>query len=303
MFLHGVQFQGASLNGAQLQGALLYGAQLRGASLNGAHLQGAFLYGAQLRGASFIGAQLHGALLYGAQLQGASLNGAELQGAVLAGAQLRGASFAGAQLQGASLQQAGLEATHLSRALLWRTNRAAPSTADVAQPAAVRLANAPDTWLPRWRDDDGKIQPWSDKAYQDLRQMMESLSPSSQRDRALERIRRLDCANPDPSLASCDPSLPPPPEAAAWRKFLEDARVDDAAYAKALAVALQALVCSGDADAAYVLRGLIWNERIKATGPEAPALIDFIMSKDCPVSTSLTEDDKAKLLRIKAGRY
>ena len=35
------------------------------------------------------------------------------------------------------------------------------------------------------------------------------------------------------------------------------------------------------------------------TGPEAPGLVDFIMSKDCPVSASLTDADKAKLLRIK----
>ena len=34
-------------------------------------------------------------------------------------------------------------------------------------------------------------------------------------------------------------------------------------------------------------------------GREAPALVDFIMSKDCPVSPSLTGDDKAKLLKIK----
>ena len=41
-----------------------------------------------------------------------------------------------------------------------------------------------------------------------------------------------DWANPDPRLASCDPA---PPEAAAWRKSLEAAGVDDVAYAKALA--------------------------------------------------------------------
>jgi len=39
--------------------------------------------------------------------------------------------------------------------------------------------------------------------------------------------------------------------------------------------------------------------RIAAVGLEAPALIDFIMSKDCPISASLTDADKAKLLRIK----
>jgi hypothetical protein len=35
------------------------------------------------------------------------------------------------------------------------------------------------------------------------------------------------------------------------------------------------------------------------TAPRRLALIDFIMSKDCPVSPSLTDGDKASLLRIK----
>ena len=56
---------------------------------------------------------------------------------------------------------------------------------------------------------------------------------------------------------------------------------------------------SGDDDAAYVLRGLARNDRLEAAGPEAPALIDFIMSKGCPASTVLTDADKATLLRIK----
>jgi hypothetical protein len=32
---------------------------------------------------------------------------------------------------------------------------------------------------------------------------------------------------------------------------------------------------------------------------EAPALVDFILSKQCPVSAALTDDDKAHLLKIK----
>ncbi len=39
--------------------------------------------------------------------------------------------------------------------------------------------------------------------------------------------------------------------------------------------------------------------RLGETGTEAPRLIDFILSKDCPVSALLTEDDKGKLLVIK----
>jgi hypothetical protein len=49
----------------------------------------------------------------------------------------------------------------------------------------------------------------------------------------------------------------------------------------------------------YSLRGLLRNRRFAAAGSEAPALVDTIMSKDCPVSASLTEADKADLLQIK----
>jgi hypothetical protein len=39
--------------------------------------------------------------------------------------------------------------------------------------------------------------------------------------------------------------------------------------------------------------------RLSTTGREAPALVDLIMSKDCLVSTSLTDNDDEKLLDIK----
>jgi hypothetical protein len=41
------------------------------------------------------------------------------------------------------------------------------------------------------------------------------------------------------------------------------------------------------------------NSRLAATGAEAPALIDFIRSPACPVSAKLTDDDRAKLQKIK----
>ena len=152
--------------------------------------------------------------------------------------------------------------------------------------------------------------------------MMESLPPGRLRDQALDRIRSLDCANADTALVPCGtgPSLFELPDAsqkslgdarvddaapaAAWQKSLEDARMDDATYAKAIAAALKSLACSGRDDAVYVLRGLLrdsppFHSRLAAAGPEAPALIDFIINKDCPVSASLTDDDKADLLRIK----
>jgi uncharacterized protein YjbI with pentapeptide repeats len=340
---------GASLNFAGLEGASLAGARLQGASLWGARLQGASFYYAYLQGASLNNAQLQGAFLVGAHLQGASLFQARLQGASLDYAELQGAFLVAAQLQGASLQRTNMRSTDLSNALLWRTNRAAPLIGSVPELAAVRLPDSPDLrlpggsaqwlpvwreeggevdpmfpgmrpgtlprgfawWLPDWREQLGVFNPWDDKAYQDLRRTIEPLPPGSLRDDALDRIRLLDCSNADTTLASCDPAVAPPNEAARWRKSLEDARVDDLAYAKALAATLKTLICSDRDDAVYALRGLLafrglslalfpfLGNRLAEAGPEAPALVDFIMSKDCPVSASLTDADKANLLRIK----
>ena len=282
--------------GAQLQGASLDSAELQGASLDAAQLQGASLDGAQLQGASLVRAQLQGALLDFAQLQAASLDGAQLQGASLALAQLQVASLLGAQLQGASFAHAALEATDLATALLWRSN-----FADFEGGAVAILSNWPAQWLPVWRNNRGEDQFWTDKAYQDLRKMMEALPTGILHDEALERIRRLDCANPDMTLASCDPSLPPPPEAAAQRNALEAAQAHGDAYTKALAKDLKGLICSGDDNAIYVVRGLLTSRTFSYVGFEMPTLVDFIVSKDCLVSASLTDADKAALLRITHG--
>ena len=72
--------------------------------------------------------------------------------------------------------------------------------------------------------------------------------------------------------------------------------MDDEAYAKALAKTLKELVCAGDDEAIYVLRGAGFQSRLEAAGPAASDLIDDLMnkdSKDCPVSALLTDADKA----------
>jgi uncharacterized protein YjbI with pentapeptide repeats len=312
--LDAAKLQGASLDGTRLEDALLRDAVLQGASLYRARLQGAVLFSAQLQGASLQNAmlegatlafaQLQGAWLFGAQVQGASLNAAQLEGATLDAANLGGASLGYANLQGASLQQTLLRATDLTMAFLWRTNRAdrIPGAPLPTAPSHVRLPDAPDHWLPIWRDGQGNVHPWNDAVYQDLRRMIESLPAGLPHDQALESIRRVDCANSDPTLPSCDPSAPMPAQAAQWRKSLEEARADDAAHAKALAEELRLLVCSGDDQALYIMRGEGFQQRLQAAGAAASGLIDKLANKDrkdCPVSASLTDADKAKLLSIK----
>jgi hypothetical protein len=289
----GAKLQGASLNGAQLQGVWLNLAQLQGAWLNGAQLQGARFRGAELQGARLDFASLEGAWLdSSAQLQGASLVGAQLQGASFSYSNLEGASLVDAQLQGAELKGTILRATDLSKANLWRSF-------GPTRDAPVTLRLSADRWLPSVRDIYGKVQPFDQAAYLDLRKMVvDSLPANSWRDATVSRIDVLDCSKTDSTLIPCD-AKSASGEPAAWRKSLEDAEVGDSIYIKALAAALRALVCSGKDNTIYVLRGIVKNERMAATRDAAPALVDFIMSNDCPVSASLTGDDKAMLLRVK----
>jgi hypothetical protein len=87
-------------------------------------------------------------------------------------------------------------------------------------------------------------------------------------------------------------------EAEVLQEKLKAAALDEAEYAKSLTKELRSLVCD-NANAIPILRGIVVFGRLAATGREAPALIDVIMSKDCPVSAALTDDDNASLLQLK----
>jgi hypothetical protein len=78
--------------------------------------------------------------------------------------------------------------------------------------------------------------------------------------------------------------------------------VDDEAYTKALAKTLKDLVCSGDGDAIFVVRGGGFQERLRSAGLAAIDLINDLTnkgSKDCPISAALTDADRAKLLLLR----
>ena len=322
-------FRARRSNDAQLQGAsLAIGAKLQGASLDRAQLQGASLATARnfrarrLMGRSFkarrsIGRSYKARRSLKRNCKGASLEAGEAAGRVArsggssgrvarsggaagrvalwgaaAGrvalsAQLQGASLE-AQLQGASLNSVAVNVADFGCLSLARKM----GEIDPAELGAVRLEAAVERWKPVWRKDIRYPVPWDAKAYAELRVLMNGIPEGEMRDDALKRIETLDCGNPDKLLASCDPAVKPPPEVLDWQKKLKAAGVDDAAYAKALATELQSLVCTSDANAIYILRGVIENLAASRAGREAPALVDFIMSKDCPVSASLTGDDK-----------
>jgi uncharacterized protein YjbI with pentapeptide repeats len=303
--LYQARLQGVSLSGATLWNAILNLAKLQGANLDFAKLQGAWLQRSELKGATLFNAELQGVNFDMAQLQGANLSDANLQGASLYYANLQGTSLANADLQGAPLQMASLEATDLDGALLWRTNALGEKRSvvarqyDVEPPHAINFSKAPENW----NSTAGSSQ-WNDESYNSLRRMMDSLPAGPFPVENL--IGRLDCASPDKTLAPCDPSRPVPPEAAAWQRALEQASVGAEEYSKALTARLRALVCAGDGDAVYILRGLLRGPPGETSSPLESrfgavdfTLVDFIMSKDCLAFASLTDDDKSKLLRIK----
>jgi hypothetical protein len=157
-----------------------------------------------------------------------------------------------------------------------------------------------EIWEPKRKDEDGKVQPCDDNAYQALRTMIASLLRGTARDDALTRINNLDCSSSDKTLASCDPTATAPPEAATWREAtLKGARVDGGAYDEALATVLRALVCE---NTIHVVRGEGFQERLQDAGAAASDLIDDLMkkeSKDCPAAAALTDDDRANLWGIK----
>jgi uncharacterized protein YjbI with pentapeptide repeats len=251
--------RGRDLTGANFDLAILRKVDFAGARLEGASFKGAQTEGTSFAGATLFGASFIRAKLDNAQLQGASLNGAQLQGASLVSAQLQGASLANAQLGGASLKGAQLQGASLNGAQL------EGASLDGAQLQGASFADA---------------------------QLRGVSLAGAELQGALLGQRQLDVA------------LSVPAQGREWQKSLEGTREKDAAVANTLAAELKTLVCSGGYNAVNVLRGVLRTppdsiSRLEAAGPEAPALVDFIMSKDCPLSASLTDDDRARLLHIK----
>ena len=101
--------KGADLRAVKLAGASFLGfpANLEGATFDGALLQGTHFDLADLSGATFVGATAPGATFNGAELDGAKFVGlAHLEGADFIQADISGANFQTANITGASFDQA-----------------------------------------------------------------------------------------------------------------------------------------------------------------------------------------------------
>jgi tetratricopeptide (TPR) repeat protein len=308
----------ADLTGAWLQGASLITAKLDGASLEESRLQGAWLIGAELNGASLNGAQLQGAMLWAAQLEGASLEKAYLQGASLNAAQLQGASLYKAQLQGALLDGADITAADFSSSFLWRTssqnvklgvirfqsvNWQVKTWLSNSDPVLALTLNVSSSYIPQFAPRIHLARDMSEY-YSDLIRRAGSVG-GKLGDNAKQRAERLNCANHAKTLESCDGKNPS--QVREWQETLKKANGDDETYQTALAAALKKIACASSDDAIYILRGIVGVEdfggRVYAMGKEAINFVDSVFGHDCPVSSSLTEEDNAALLSVRGTAY
>lgn len=218
------------------------------------------------------GRHLESAIFDRADLRKADLEGAQLRGASLDFAQLQGASLLFAELQGTDFQQSTFVGTNMGRTAVWRTNF------EDARLTAVSEDGVKESALKK--DEFAAVKA----------KIMKEVPEGERREDALKRIAKL---NPDIFG----------PEASE-QEALEKGRVDETEYKKSLAAQLKGLVCSGDIDAPYVVRGLsliqsiFGNSRIDDTGAQAPGLVEAILKPNCPVSAVLTDADKAALKKI-----
>ena len=312
------ELQGASLDRAGLEGTVLENAQLQGASLENTKLQAASLAGGALQGASLVGARLQGASLAGADFRGAVLDRANLQGAVppqgfkqtlgqlegvqpsqegasaiwfkqtrlqvsgVAGPQFQGASLLGTRMQGAWLENAVFKATRLTGADLWRANLRGALFENILKPDLSGGAK-PATPISRfpW------LRPWTEANYLALERAIANVPEGGGRDAAERQIEVL--KTPVQSKAKFENS----------DGEIGRATVKPQGFEQALFLELNGLVCGGDPDAAYILRGLIENGRIAATGAKVDNLVNLILDgKKCPVFDLLTPADKMALQRL-----
>jgi uncharacterized protein YjbI with pentapeptide repeats len=285
------QLQGASLDRAQLQGALLDAASLQGASLDHAELQGALLDHAELMGASLKDAHLEGASLNYAELQVASLDDGFLQGAWLEGAQLQGASLRHAHLEGAwlngalllgvSLQDAHLEGASLSDVVVWRADAARVSGATIA-----RIHNALTYPM------QGRSSPWSANSLNDLKRRIGQEVPEEGRHReaTLARIGRL-----------LDPNAPLPQQhelAERWDELQRHSATDEE-YEAEWAKQWRLIGCSAQG-APYVLAGIVRTmESLSPDSVQVPQLAAEFLKAECDGASGLPDIAKQKLKALR----
>ena len=278
--LQGAQFATATLVGADFAGAQLQGAdlgrELQGVKFAQANLLGVlFGFGAetQLQGADLSGALLTGAELGRAQMQGASLKSASLRGAELRDANLQGADLSEADLRGANLDHAQLQGSSLRHAKVWLT-RGLPAIG-LADLDALELREATRLTLKEIND-------------------IVRLFQEPFRDNARERLSVLKPARKTKDLTKAE--------------FWKNAK----ASPKELAELLAKVACGWRRDVtgsdeeldtqvdARLVRGLIRNGRLAATGDQVTIIVDAFRKNradpaSCPGITGFTDADWSAL--------
>jgi uncharacterized protein YjbI with pentapeptide repeats len=253
-----------------LAGASLVGADLQGAKFDDARLLGASLIQAQAAGASFIRAVLPGALFFGAMLEGTSFENAILVGAHLHSANLQGAVLNAALLDGASLFQARLRGASLVETSVFRT---------VQRPVSLELANVFEL-----RHD---AAPFAESNFQDWRDSYLALVPAGARTSLRQRLEPL-----DPGTKETRSFTP----RAVWEAPNNTER-GSTAHAEQFRDFIMEIACRTETGP-HVARGLIWTGRIRDAGPRFSLLAKQMRDdKACPGAKGLTNSDLAELDR------
>ena len=259
-----------SPNCTSLQKATLDDASLKGAKLHNAHLEGASLKRTTLQLADLTDAHLEAANLDGAQLHGAELNRSYFYGASLKGAQLHGADLSGAHLEGASLDLANFWHAKLEPSAIHLCGLRLVKQKLVKQEVKQDQAN-----LEVKKVIDDALKDTSGQFRRDLKKELESILGA-------DGTKEADGAKEED-------------------KKNEEGGKSDETCLKDLKDFVLELVCNNNADAPYVARGLIVNNRIQDLGSYAKEVEAKFLDKSCQGAAGLTSEEK-RWLHVAASR-
>lgn len=305
-------FEGAILDGAQLQGDDLGEADLRGASLVDAGLQRTDLSGADLRGATLTRASLEEANLQYAKLVATDLGHASLQGAALKNADLQAADFNGAELEGADVEGVKLTNAKMHSVYLFGTSRAVCATAWIKNPNFDPIVG----FRPYNEDEMGqRLEEACESLGDDCRLHLSSLSrpakavPLQASDEGIAEFVKLAPGGLDVDSLRERLRLNPSGEVA-WRKCAGavESQHADSQNERKLIAALSSAACTPSADEPYIANGVYRNwltrepgEADRLSESSARILSRHLLGLDgqpCAGASNLNPKAREDILRI-----
>lgn len=277
-----------SLRKRDMNNANFINANMNRVDFGYASVQSAYFQDAKLRGSKFHHAQIASIPLANPAyvnfpMDDTDFSRADLQDASFAQAQLRNVIFTEARLQGADFNAASLEGARFSRAQLQGANFSNAHLKNVSfESANLQGADFSNADLQGAHFENAQLSGCNFEHKSLAGAMFDSANLNGA---SFGNVEFKDAKFADLALKG----------AIIYRSQSIGGgsveKIDEAALARSL----RESVCEADHDDLYILRGLLKNGRIQATGRKARALVVCIMSADCPVSGKLTAGDKEDL--------